>query len=302
VSGSTLPVSAAIPTIGRFELLERCLASIAACNPRAAEILVVDQSGDAAIAELVGRHADSGARLVRSPRRSRSHARNLALKEAANDLVAFTDDDCTVEPNWVEAAWTHAGDRPQTAVTGRVLPVGDDPDAVPSTIDAPERRDYTGMRLPAALFGNNMVMSRSTALALGGFDHRVIPAEDNDFSYRWLAAGYTIRYEPDLVVHHHDWRDHRGLERLYVEYARGQGKFYAKHLRQGDMTMVRLILRHFYLGARAWAVRFVKGRPRWSDERQAFLISFPGGLVQGWRAYGRSGRGARALERDEGER
>jgi GT2 family glycosyltransferase len=293
-----LPVTAAIPTIGRLELVEQCLASIAACDPPAAEILVVDQSGDEAMAALVARHADAGARLVFSPRKSRSDARNLALREAANDLVAFTDDDCTVDPGWIQAAWRHAGGKSRTAITGKVLPVGDDPAAVPSTIDAPERRDYTGMRLPAALFGNNMVMSRTTALELGGFDHGVIPAEDNDFSYRWLTAGHTILYEPDLVVHHHDWRDQRGLERLYVEYARGQGKFYAKHLRQGDRTMVRLIARHFYLGVRSWGVRFIKRRPRWSDERQAFLIGFPPGLVQGWRAYGRS-RSRAALDGEE---
>ena len=280
---AALPVTAAIPTIGRVELVEQCLASIAACDPPAGEILVVDQSGDEAMAALVSRYSEAGARLVSTSRRSRSHARNLALQEAANDLVAFTDDDCTVEPNWIGAAWGYAGKRPHTAVTGRVLPVGD-PAAVPSTIDAPERRDYTGMRLPAALFGNNMVFDRSTAMEMGGFDHAVIPAEDNDFSYRWLKAGYEIRYEPELTVHHHDWRDREGLERLYVEYARGQGKFYAKHLRGGDMTMAWFIVRHFYLGVRGLAVGIVKGRPRWSDERRGIFAGFPGGLVAGWRA------------------
>ena len=284
-----LPVSVAIPTIGRLDLVAQCLASIASCDPPAAEILVVDQSGDEAVADLVSRYSDAGARLVYSARRSRSQARNLALQEAANDLVAFTDDDCTVEPDWIGAAWKHAGERPRTAVTGRVLPVGD-PAGVPSTIVAPERRDYTGMRLPAALFGNNMVFDRSTAAEIGGFDHAVIPAEDNDFSYRWLKAGYEIRYEPELTVHHHDWRDHEGLERLYVEYARGQGKFYAKHLRSGDMTMAWFIVRHFYLGGRGLAAGIVKRRPRWSDERRGIFAGFPGGLIAGWRAGARRSR------------
>ena len=284
-----LPVTAAIPTIGRVELVDQCLASIAACDPRPAEIIVVDQSGDEAVAAVVSRYADAGARLVSTPERSRSKARNLALEEAANDLVAFTDDDCTVEPNWISAAWKHAGSNPRAAVTGRVLPVGD-PATVPSTIDAREPRDYTGMRLPAALFGNNMVFHRSTALELGGFDHGVIPAEDNDFSYRWLKAGYEIRYEPELVAHHHDWRDHAGLERLYVEYARGQGKFYAKHLRAGDTRMAWFIVRHFYLGLRSVAVGIVKRRPRWSDDRRGILPGFPGGLVAGWRAYSGASR------------
>jgi GT2 family glycosyltransferase len=213
------------------------------------------------------------------------------LERARNDIVAFTDDDCTVDPDWVGAAWRHTrGARVPTALTGRVLPVGDEPLAIPSTIDAPERRDYTGMKLTAALFGNNMVLDRPAALELGGFDHRVIPAEDNDFSYRWLDAGHAIRYEPDVVVHHHDWRSHAELERLYVEYARGQGAFYGKHLRQGDLTMVGFITGHFYRALRGHAARVLRGKPRWSDDRQSVFRGMPRGLVQGWRA-GKPGAG-----------
>jgi glycosyltransferase involved in cell wall biosynthesis len=295
----TVPITVAVPTIGRSTVLEQCIQSVIACDPRPDEILLVDQSGDARVRELVDRHAEAGVHLLFSDRRSRALARNLALEQARHDTVAFTDDDCTVETDWANAAWSHAVQaQTTTAVTGRVLPVGDDPLAVPSTIDAPERRDYTGMRLTAALFGNNMVLDRMAALALGGFDHRVIPAEDNDFSYRWLAAGHTIRYEPDLVVHHHDWRSHDELERLYVEYARGQGAFYGKHLRQGDRTMVRFITGHFYRALRGYAARVVKGRPRWSDERQSVFHGMPRGLVHGWRAGGKS---ASAEWPDEGD-
>ena len=75
------------------------------------------------------------------------------------------------------------------------------------------------------MFPNNMVLRRSSVLAFGGFDERFGPgeaAEDNEFSYRWLRAGHSIRYEPALVVWHHDWRDPDELRRLYVAYARGQ--------------------------------------------------------------------------------
>jgi glycosyltransferase involved in cell wall biosynthesis len=37
-----LPVTVVVPTIGCPELLEACLASLAACEPRADEVLVAD--------------------------------------------------------------------------------------------------------------------------------------------------------------------------------------------------------------------------------------------------------------------
>ena len=40
-----LPLSVVIPTIGRCELLRRCLRSVLACTRAADEVIVVDQSG-----------------------------------------------------------------------------------------------------------------------------------------------------------------------------------------------------------------------------------------------------------------
>jgi glycosyltransferase involved in cell wall biosynthesis len=56
LAGASVPLSVVLPTIGRAELLVACLASIAACEPGAAEIIVVDQSGDQAVrsAESMG--------------------------------------------------------------------------------------------------------------------------------------------------------------------------------------------------------------------------------------------------------
>jgi GT2 family glycosyltransferase len=33
-----------------------------------------------------------------------------------------------------------------------------------------------------------------------------VAAEDNDFRYRWLTSGRKVRYEPEMVVWHSDWR------------------------------------------------------------------------------------------------
>ena len=282
-------ITVVVPTIGRAEPLQRLLESLAACDPRADEILVVDQSGDPAVADVVEAHADVGARLVTCDGRGVAVGRNVGLREARNALVCITDDDCTVEPNWVGVADRFGLLRPGEIVTGRVLPAGD-PRGIPSTKVDPLPRDLSAERRGGFLFGNNVVLPRDAVLEAGGFDERFGPeeaAEDNEFCYRWLKGGGRLSYEPSLVVHHHDWRTPGELEALYVRYARGEGFFYAKHLRQGDVRMLRFLARDVAWALRGLASRVLKGREAWTDSRRGIFRGLPGGFLHGWRVYGR---------------
>jgi GT2 family glycosyltransferase len=281
---SVVPVTVVIPTLGRLEQLESCLRSVRECDPPAAELLVVDQSGREDVLRLVKDVGGNETRLVRCPAHGVGNARNLGLREARHDLVLVTDDDCTVATDWAEQANALVARHRGYLITGRVLPSGD-PRAVPSTIDRPEPYDHTGGVDPGALYPNNMVLQRSMALELGGFDDRVLYAEDNDFCYRWLRAGWGLRYEPSMLVWHHDWRSHEALSRLYVRYYQGQGRFYSKHLRRRDLTMLRFVGRDLFSGVRSLVSWIVKRRPRWTDPRRGILPGLIPGMVEGWRTF-----------------
>jgi hypothetical protein len=155
---------------------------------------------------------------------------NLGIRAAVHEIVCLTDDDCTVERSWVEAAWIHLSAHPESIVTGRVLPGGDGA-GVASLVGLEKPRDYTGQVHDDVLFGCNMACLRSRVIALGGFDYRVELVEDNDLCFRWLRAGQQLHYDPSLLVWHHAWRTPPELERQFRGYARSQGIFYAKHLR-----------------------------------------------------------------------
>ena len=272
---AVVPVTVAIPTIGRAEPLRRCLQSLGSSDPAPAEILVVDQSQDPAIAALVADAGGPSARLVESQGLGVARARNDGLRAAEHDVVLITDDDCTVPADWVSVGWGLASAHPG---------------AVPSTKEDPLPVDLSSERRGGWLFGNNMALPRDAVLELGGFDERFGPeeaAEDNEFCYRWLKAGRTLRYEPGLVVEHHDWRSPEELERLYVRYARGEGFFYAKHLRRGDLRMLRFVARDLAWGVRSLASGLLKGRESWTDSRRGVFKGLPGGLAAGWRAYGK---------------
>jgi GT2 family glycosyltransferase len=281
-----LPVSVIIPTVGRTELLRECLDTLAGCDPRAAELVVVDQSHKDEVRAIADRFASLGARLVICEERGAGVGLNVGLREASHEVVLLTHDDCTVPPSWVRTAWDLVSGS-DGIVTGKVLPAGDDPLAVASIKENPTPCDYTGEVQCGVFFPNNAVGRRSELLELGGFDERfgTNAAMDNDFCYRWLRSGRSLRYEPALVVWHHDWRSHEALERLYVRYWHGQGLFYAKHLRLGDLTPFRFLVGDLRRAARAMAVRVIRGRPRWSDSRRGVLLGLPRGLVDGWRRF-----------------
>ncbi len=178
--------------------------------------------------------------------------------------------------------------RPDGIATGRVIPSGDSR-RVPSTKQDLVPRDFIGGRAFDVLYTGNMACSRSRVLALGGFDERLSSADDNDLCYRWLRAGYALRYEPGMVVWHSDWRTASALDRLAVEYARGQGAFYGKHLRRGDMRMLGFAARDLSAGLRGTMATWVRGSPNGFDWRRGVLRGLPPGLVKGLRLTASTG-------------
>ncbi len=287
-----LAVSVIIPTLGRRDLLERCLRSVLACDPTPDEVVVVDQSGGAAVAMLIGELHALLVRRVECDGRGVGRAMNVGLAAVRHDTVLVTHDDCTVAADWVGVAVRHAEAHRGGIITGRVLPPDGSP-YVPSTKSDPRPKDFTGMVTTGVLYPANMVASRRELQAIGGFDERrslLVAAEDNDLCYRWLTDGREFRYEPDLVVWHHDWRTPAELVRTHIAYARAQGGFYAKHLHAGDRRILRLLRWDLRKGLRSLVLGPVRRQPRWQDPYREMVVSLLVGLLAGWRE-------SRALQR-----
>jgi hypothetical protein len=61
-------------------------------------------------------------RYVQEPRPGLSVARNTGIRQSKGDIIAFTDDDVTVHPNWIARLQQSFPDPQVMAVTGLVLP------------------------------------------------------------------------------------------------------------------------------------------------------------------------------------
>ncbi|MFC7762183.1 glycosyltransferase [Catellatospora bangladeshensis] len=113
-----------MPTCGRTPHLARSLGSLSGLDYSNYEIVVVDNAPHVAgTARLVREHAarDARVRYAAEPRAGVTHARNRGLAEARGEIVAYVDDDVTVDPGWLRALAGGFADAGVAAVTGDVL-------------------------------------------------------------------------------------------------------------------------------------------------------------------------------------
>lgn len=294
----TPKVSVLIATADRPALLAGLLNSLSASRFDEAEVLVLDQSRVAAPPPPIGR-SDMPTRILRCPARGKSAALNLGVREARAPWLAFTDDDCLVAEDWLEVIDRAAREsRGGCALTGRVVPGAVEGEAVtaPSLRETDREATYTAPSFRDVLFGNNMALPVDLLRKAGCFDEGLGPgtaapaAEDNDLGYRLLRAGIPIRYLPAMVVTHRSWRKAPDQVRVFGGYGVGQGTFYAKHVRRGDLHMAARMARNLWDAGRDLGGAILLGR------RQDVLASgaFARGLVRGFLRAAWSGNGDRA--------
>jgi len=167
------------------------------------ELIVVHGYDAAAAARFLGDHPLAAAGALREigppagggvPARQR----NVGWRAAAGELVAFTDDDCRPEPDWLERLLAAAERHPAAVVQGatRPDPLEHDVFAAPHVhtlrVDPPGRFAQTC----------NILYPRALLERLGGLDERAVVGEDIDLSLRAREQGAALRGAPDAVVNH----------------------------------------------------------------------------------------------------
>jgi glycosyltransferase involved in cell wall biosynthesis len=189
-----------VPTFRRDELLSRCLHQLQRQNldSRQYEIIVVDDGPSESTRRLVDSLQCSGGPPLRYIGAATAHgpaaARNLGWRASRGTVIAFTDDDCLPQSDWLLTGLRAI--READAVTGRTL------------VPLPERptdyeRDTSGLG-QASFITANCFCRRSVLEEIGGFDERFTTAwrEDSDLHFALLEHGKRIVRVKDAVVVH----------------------------------------------------------------------------------------------------
>jgi len=273
-------VSVVVPTCGRTPLLGRALDSFAALDYPSYEIIVVDNAPhDPTTARFVAKRAtrDTRVRYTSEPRAGVTHARNRGLAEAEGEIVAFADDDVTVDRQWLRALVDGFTDKDVASVTGEVLAYeletpaqiwveqyggfGKGSQRCRFDRDGYERAEegtvHRVAAAPGSLYpylpgaygsGANMAFRTDVLRQLGGFDpllgsgDAVRTGEDIDVLMRLVLAGHTLLYEPAAIVWHSHHRELSALRRSVYHYGVGLSAVMVKCL-AADTAGRRQLLR-----------------------------------------------------------
>ena len=295
---TTVPISVAIPTYGRGAILLETLSRLLQMEPRAAEIVVVDQTREHSpdVAARLGALHDSGEIvLVTLDQPSIPRAMNASLLRATSPLVLFLDDDVEVPAGLAGAHARAHGSRGVWAVVGQVLQPGEEPAHFPEAAlhagpirDLEFRFNHDTPGDVENVMAGNLSVDCARALSIGGFDENFVGAAyrfESDFARRIVAAGGRIRFEPTASLRH-------------LKIPTGGGRALGSHLTDASPA--------HSVGDYYFALHHTRGFPRYAARRLArnvatrFHATHPWtiplklvgelrGMAEAWRLY-RSGR------------
>ena len=201
-----LPISIAIPTYRREQVLLDTIDYLLALQLAASEILVLDQtekhesSTELRLQELAG---NDSIRWLRFDQPSIPKTMNRGLLEAKQDIVLFLDDDIRPEADLLTTHFTVHQAHNNVLVAGRVIQPWQE------GVDLSENDSFHFASLKSSwineFIGCNFSVRRKDALCIGGFDEnfvRVAYRFEAEFAYRFLKAGNRIYFEPHACLHH----------------------------------------------------------------------------------------------------
>lgn len=227
----TLPTSLAEPdSPPRFSVvvctrngaatLRPCLESLQRLHYSNHEVILVDDGSTDATDEIA--RSFPFVRYLRQEPLGLSAARNVGAKAATGDIIAYTDDDCVIDPDWL-LHLSHAFDSSEWVAAGGPnippAPRSRTEAVVAAAPGAPTHimlNDVEAEHLP----GCNLAIRRDALLSIGGFNPVFRAAGDDvDVCWRLREAGGRLRFAPGATVWHH----RRNTVEAYLKQQRGYG-------------------------------------------------------------------------------
>lgn len=219
-------VSVLIITKDRRALLADALESIRAVDYPAdkLEVVLVEDTEEPL--------APPGVVYLRQPRdaKGRSAARNLSVQASTAEILAFTDDDCVVDRQWLRELVAPLLLNPEVAgVSGAVLPRDS------GLIGLSEHvLGYPGggLRYIHAAAGRlmettqlntvNCAYRRRVVLEAGGFHPQSVWSGEDYLLSREVTARHRCLFNPRAIVYHQGRGHLRGVFKRFFDFGRGE--------------------------------------------------------------------------------
>ncbi len=236
--------SIVVPTYNRPAELKGCLQALVEIDyPQDRYQVVVVDDGSVqpldAVVEPFRTRLDVA--LLRQENAGPAAARNAGARLAKGDYIAFTDDDCMPAADWLRQFAIALQAHPDAMVGGHTI------NALPHNLYSTASQalidyiyEYYGSTAEGIFFAsNNIAMSRSHFLEIGGFDvsFPLAAAEDRELCDRWQQCGYPMQYAPQATIHHAHALSLKSFWRQHFGYGRGAFCFHKARAQRTEETI-----------------------------------------------------------------
>lgn len=212
--------------------LAECLESLIRLRYPDYEVILVDDGSTDDTPAIAARFPD--VRTIRQENSGLSESRNVGLRAATGEIVAYTDSDCRADPDWL----THLVHQLETTGADAVGGPNLSPDdgwlaacvaAAPGQPTHVLESDQVAEHVP----GCNMAYRRGPLEEITGFDPQFLRAGDDvDVCWRLEQAGHWITFAPGAFVWHHRRQTPRAFLRQQAGYGEAEALLRFKHPEQ----------------------------------------------------------------------
>ncbi len=239
----TKTISIVIPTHNRVRMLQRLLKSVDALEQAPDEVIIINDGSSDQTQNFLKEWEKINHKFIsvvfnKPNSQGPGAARNIGIQLSSSDMIAFADDDCILDPSWIESIkhsifWERKN---LAGIGGKVFHFRkgavSEYYSYHRILEPPKYNQY--------LVTANACYLKDCLLEVNGFDetHKYPGGEDNGLSFKLANQGYTFEFEKNMIVIH-DYRTSLfSFLKTFYRYGKGCAEISFKYLRHKSPSIM----------------------------------------------------------------